>query len=31
MTHPEYWQQSKEFLSKVDPRLEELFLEASRL
>jgi DNA-3-methyladenine glycosylase II len=27
MTEPEYWQQSKEFLSNVDPNLARLFLE----
>jgi len=27
MTQPEYWQQSKEFLSNVDPSLARLFLE----
>ena len=26
MTEPKYWQQSKEFLSKADPSLEELLL-----
>lgn len=27
MTHPEYWQQSKEFLSNVDSKLGKLFLD----